>query len=125
IGELASMHNGEHHLKVYLTVIKLEGWSRDMWFDQTGQPWTNPSPNMRNLTEAILYPGIGLLESALSVGRGTDTPFEVVGAPYIDDVRLAEELNHADLSGVRFVPIQFTPTQSIHKDELCRGVYIC
>jgi len=95
-----------------------------LWFDQTGLPWTNPSPNMRNLTEAILYPGIGLLESALSVGRGTDTPFEMVGAPYIDDLKLAQELNAAGLAGVRFVPVQFTPTYSVHKDKLCHGVYI-
>jgi uncharacterized protein YbbC (DUF1343 family) len=79
---------------------------------------------MRNLTEAILYPGIGLLERALSVGRGTDTPFEVIGAPYIDDVRLAEELNGAGLVGVRFVPIRFTPKASVHKDQPCGGVYV-
>jgi len=95
-----------------------------MWFDQTGLPWTNPSPNMRNLNEAILYPGVGLLERALSVGRGTDTPFEVVGAPYIDDVKLAAELNEAALPGVRFVPIRFTPKSSVHKDKLCGGVSI-
>lgn len=124
IGEEAKMYNAEHHCNADLTVVPIEGWSRAMWFDETGLPWTNPSPNMRNLTEAILYPGIGLLESALSVGRGTDTPFEVVGAPYLDDVRLAEELNAAALPGVRFVPIQFTPSSSIHEHKLCRGVYI-
>ncbi len=124
IGEEARMYNAERHYNADLTVIELEAWSRSMWFDQTGLPWTNPSPNMRNLTEAILYPGIGLLESALSVGRGTDMPFEVIGAPYIEDVRLAEELNCAGLAGVRFVPIQFTPTYSVHKDQLCRGVHI-
>ena len=79
---------------------------------------------MRSLTAAILYPGVGLLESALSVGRGTDTPFEVVGAPYIDDVKLAEELNQAGLPGVSFVPIRFTPTYSVHKGQPCSGVYI-
>ena len=79
---------------------------------------------MRNLKQAILYPGIGLLESALSVGRGTDTPFEVAGAPYIDDVRWAAELNRAELPGVRFVPIRFTPTASIHKGKECGGVYV-
>ena len=124
IGEEARMYNAERNCKADLQVIPIEGWSRDQWFDQTSLPWSNPSPNMRNLTEAILYPGIGLLESALSVGRGTDTPFEVIGAPYIDDVRLAEELNRAGLPGVRFVPIRFTPAYSIHKDQLCRGVYI-
>ncbi len=124
IGELAQMFNAEQNCHADLTVIRLEHWRRELWFDQTGLPWTNPSPNMRNLTEAILYPGVGLLESAVSVGRGTDTPFEVIGAPYIQDVNLAEELNQAGLPGVRFVPIRFTPTYSVHKDELCRGVYV-
>jgi uncharacterized protein YbbC (DUF1343 family)/CubicO group peptidase (beta-lactamase class C family) len=124
IGELARMCNVEHNCKADLTVIQVENWQRDAWFDQTGQPWISQSPNMRNLTEAILYPGIGLLESVMSVGRGTDTPFEVVGAPYVDDVKLAESLNGAGLPGVRFVPIEFTPTYSIHKGQLCKGVYI-
>ncbi|HWX18827.1 MAG TPA: exo-beta-N-acetylmuramidase NamZ domain-containing protein [Candidatus Binatia bacterium] len=124
IGELAKMFKAERNCAADLTVIPLENWGRDLWFDQTEQPWTNPSPNMRNLTEAILYPGIGLLESALSVGRGTDTPFEVVGAPYIDELKLAKELNNTGLRGIRFVPIQFTPTYSVHKDQLCRGVYL-
>ena len=124
LGELAKMFRSERHCDVDLTVIPLENWHRDAWLDQTGVPWTNPSPNMRNLTEAILYPGLGLLESALSVGRGTDTPFEVVGAPYIDDVKLAAELNDAGLPGVRFVPIEFTPAASVHKRQRCRGVYV-
>ena len=79
---------------------------------------------MRSLTAAALYPGVGLLESALSVGRGTDTPFEIAGAPYIDGARLAVELNNATLPGVRFVPIRFTPAASVHKDRLCGGVRI-
>lgn len=124
VGELARMFNAERHCNCDLTVVPLENWRRDLWLDQTGLPWTNPSPNMRNLTEAILYPGIGLLESAVSVGRGTDTPFEVVGAPYIQDVRLAEELNRAGLPGIRFVPIQFTPDASVYKGVLCHGVYL-
>jgi uncharacterized protein YbbC (DUF1343 family)/CubicO group peptidase (beta-lactamase class C family) len=124
IGELARMFKAERNCNADLTVIPLENWHRDLWFDQTGLPWTNPSPNMRNLTEAILYPGIGLLESALSVGRGTDTPFGVVGAPYIDDLKLSQELNAAGLPGVRFIPVRFTPAYSVHKDKLCRGVYI-
>ena len=124
IGELARMCNVEQDCKADLTVIRVENWQRGWWFDQTGLPWTNPSPNMRNLKQAILYPGVGLLESALSVGRGTDTPFEVVGAPYIDDVELSRALNEAELPGVRFVPIQFTPTASVHKGHLCKGVYI-
>jgi uncharacterized protein YbbC (DUF1343 family) len=124
IGELAKMFQAERGCAVDLTVIPLENWRRELWFDETGLPWTDPSPNMRNLVEATLYPGIGLLESALSVGRGTDTPFEVVGAPYVDDVRLAEELNRANIEGVRFIAIRFTPKSSIYKGELCRGVYI-
>ena len=124
LGELAKMYNAEKNLKANLTVIEVERWHRNEWFDDTGLPWSNPSPNMRNLKQAILYPGVGLLESALSVGRGTDTPFEIIGAPYVDDVRLAEELNRAGLPGVSFVPIRFTPTYSIHKDKECGGVYI-
>ncbi len=124
IGELAQMCNAERNFKTDLTVIKVQNWKRSKWYDQTGLPWTNQSPNIRNLTEAILYPGIGLLESAASVGRGTDTPFEVVGAPYVKDTELAAELNKANLPGVTFVPIRFTPTYSTHKGEACGGVYI-
>lgn len=124
VGELARMFNAERGWKADLTVIPVENWSRDAWFDETGQPWTNPSPNMRNFTEAILYPGIGLLEAAVSVGRGTDTPFEVVGAPYVDDVTFAAELNRAGLAGIRFVPICFTPAYSVFKDQPCGGVYL-
>ncbi|MHB8521569.1 MAG: exo-beta-N-acetylmuramidase NamZ domain-containing protein [Limisphaerales bacterium] len=123
IGEEARMFDAERGLHADLTVIPVKGWERDSWFDQTGLPWINPSPNMRSLTEATLYPGVGLLETtALSVGRGTDTPFEVVGAPYIDDLRLAAELNRAGLSGVRFVPVRFTPTASVFKGKPCAGV---
>jgi uncharacterized protein YbbC (DUF1343 family) len=125
LGELAQMYKAEHKLKLDLTVVPLEGWKRAMWFDQTAQPWSNPSPNMRSLTEAILYPGIGLLErTALSVGRGTDTPFELIGAPYIQDVKLAAELNQLGLAGVRFVPVRFIPASSVFKGESCGGVNI-
>ena len=124
MGELAKMYNEERKTNAKLTVIELENWRRDAYYDETGLPWTNPSPNMRNLKQAILYPGVGLVESALSVGRGTDTPFELVGAPYIDDVKLAEELNKAALPGVAFIPIRFTPTYSVHKGKECGGVYI-
>jgi uncharacterized protein YbbC (DUF1343 family)/CubicO group peptidase (beta-lactamase class C family) len=125
-GELATMCKAERHLdKLDLTVIKLQGWERGAWFDQTGLPWINPSPNMRSLTEAMLYPGVGLLEGChISVGRGTGTPFEVIGAPYIDDMRLAEAMNAGGLPGVRFVPVRFTPTENIFKDEPCGGVNI-
>ncbi|MDB6029012.1 MAG: pbpE 6, partial [Verrucomicrobiales bacterium] len=123
-GELAKMYNAERKFGADLAVVQVENWTRDEWFDETGLPWVNQSPNMRNLIQATLYPGIGLHESALSVGRGTDTPFEVVGAPYIDDVLLAEKLNTAGLEGVRFVPIRFKPTYSTFKDKNCAGVFI-
>jgi uncharacterized protein YbbC (DUF1343 family)/CubicO group peptidase (beta-lactamase class C family) len=125
VGELARMFNAERNIQADLTVIPVEGWDRQFHFDQTSLPWINQSPNMRSLTEAILYPGVGLLETtSLSVGRGTDTPFEVIGAPYIDDLRLASELNAADLPGVRFVPVRFTPDASVNKGQVCRGVNI-
>ncbi len=124
VGELARMINAERDFKADLTVIPVEGWWRDLWLDQTGLPWTNPSPNMRSLAEALLYPGIGLLESAVSVGRGTDTPFEVVGAPYVNDVQLAAEMTRAGLVGVRFVPVRFTPKASVFKDKPCAGVNV-
>jgi uncharacterized protein YbbC (DUF1343 family)/CubicO group peptidase (beta-lactamase class C family) len=124
IGELAQMFNSERNSKADLMVIRCENWRRDAWLDGTGLPWTNPSPNMRSLTEATLYPGVGLLESAISVGRGTDTPFEVIGAPYINDLKLASELNQANLPGVCFVPVRFTPKASVYKDLPCGGVNI-
>ena len=122
VGELARLFNAERGFNADLTVIQLEGWPRDRWFDETGLPWTNPSPNMRSLTAATLYPGVGLHETALSVGRGTGTPFEIIGAPYIDDVQLAAELNRAGLEGVRFIPLRFQPTYSTFKDQRCGGV---
>jgi uncharacterized protein YbbC (DUF1343 family)/CubicO group peptidase (beta-lactamase class C family) len=124
-GELALMIKTEKQLDINLTIIPVEGWRRDMLFDETGLPWINPSPNMRNLTQAILYPGIGLLETTeLSVGRGTDTPFEIIGAPYINHLELAQELNRLKIDGVRFVPIQFTPSSSKFSGETCNGVNI-
>ena len=125
VGELAQMFNAENKISADLRIVKMENWSRPMWFDQTNQIWTNPSPNMRSLTEATLYPGIGLLETTnLSVGRGTDTPFEVIGAPYIDGQKLAAYLNERNLKGVRFVPIRYTPKSSVFKDESVNGINI-
>lgn len=96
-----------------------------MWFDSTGLTWVNPSPNMRSLTEAALYPGVGLLEATnLSVGRGTDTPFEVIGAPWLDGHKLASYLNGRTIAGVRFVPVRFMPKSSVFKNEECGGVNI-
>jgi uncharacterized protein YbbC (DUF1343 family) len=122
VGELARMYNAERGWNADLRVIEIEGWTRDQWFDQTGLPWINPSPNMRSLTAATLYPGVGLHETALSVGRGTGTPFEILGAPYVDDVKLAAELNTAGLEGVRFLPLRFQPSYSTFKDQSCAGV---
>ena len=125
IGELAAMMNAERKIGADLRIIKMENWSRSQWFDETAQIWINPSPNMRSLTEATLYPGIGLLETTnLSVGRGTDTPFEVVGAPWIDAAKLASYLNGRNLGGVRFVPVKFKPNASVFKDESCSGINI-
>ncbi len=123
IGELGQMMNAERKIGAKLTVIKMDGWRRPMWFDETGQTWVNPSPNMRSLTQATLYPGIGLLETTnLSVGRGTDTPFEVIGAPWLDGQKLSKYLNERGLPGVRFVPIRYKPEASVFKDEELGGV---
>jgi uncharacterized protein YbbC (DUF1343 family)/CubicO group peptidase (beta-lactamase class C family) len=125
IGELAQLFNQERKLGCDLRVIKMEGWRRAMWLDETNLLWVNPSPNMRSLTEATLYPGIGLLETTnVSVGRGTDTPFEVVGAPWIDGQQLASYLNNQRIAGVRFVPLRFTPAGSVFKGEECGGINI-
>lgn len=125
VGELARMFNDELKIGVDLVVVPVEGWRRSDFFDATGLLWVNPSPNMRNLNAGLLYPGVGLLETTnLSVGRGTDTPFEIIGAPWIDGLRLAGELNRASLPGVRFTPTFFTPASSKFKDERCGGVQI-
>jgi uncharacterized protein YbbC (DUF1343 family)/CubicO group peptidase (beta-lactamase class C family) len=125
IAELARMFNTERSIGAKLTVVPMQGWIRGDWFDSTGLVWINPSPNMRNVTEAVLYPGLGMIEGGnISVGRGTDTPFEIVGAPWIDAVTLAHYLNARDLSGVRFVPTNFTPASSEYADKQCGGVNI-
>lgn len=125
IGELARFYNSEHAIHARLTVIRMEGWQRGDWLDSTGVLWVNPSPNMRSLTEATLYSGIGLLEATnVSVGRGTDTPFELLGAPWIHAVELAAYLNGRAISGVRFVPVEFTPNADIYAQKKCAGVNI-
>ena len=125
MGELARLFNGERKLGVDLTVVPAEHWVRDAWFDQTGLTWVNPSPNMRNLTQAALYPGIGAIEfSNISVGRGTDQPFEQLGAPWVDGPRLAEALNARRLPGIRFYPVTFTPTTSKFAGARCQGVFL-
>lgn len=125
IGELAKMFAADEKLDVKLKVVKVTGWTREQRWDETGLLWTNQSPNMRRLTAALLYPGIGLLETTnISVGRGTDTPFEILGAPWIDPWKLQAELTAEQLSGVSFVPRYFTPTASKHAGERCGGVDI-
>lgn len=123
VGELALLFNEQRKIGADVRVIKTENWRRGMWWDATGLTWVNPSPNMRSLTQATTYGGVGLLETTnLSVGRGTDTPFEVIGAPWLDGMRLAAELNAQNLAGVRFVPVRFTPKASVFKDQECGGV---
>lgn len=125
VGELAVFYNEERKIGADLRIIKMESWRRAMWFDATNLTWVNPSPNMRSLTEATLYPGVCLLETTnVSVGRGTDTPFEVVGAPWIDGQKFANYLNGRRIPGVRFVPIRFKPNVSVFKNEECGGVNI-
>jgi uncharacterized protein YbbC (DUF1343 family) len=125
LGEMARLFNGENKIGADLTVVAMKNWRRDDWFDDTALPWINPSPNMRNMNEAALYTGIGAIESTnISVGRGTDTPFEHVGAPWIDGVQLAEALNARSLPGVKFYPVRFTPASSKYANEECQGVFI-
>lgn len=125
IGELGLMMNAERKIGADVHVIQMQNWRRSMWFDETGQTWINPSPNMRSLTEATLYPGIGLLETTnVSVGRGTDTPFEVVAAPWIDGRELTNFLNRRNLAGVRFVSVSFTPNASVFKGVKVNGINI-
>jgi uncharacterized protein YbbC (DUF1343 family)/CubicO group peptidase (beta-lactamase class C family) len=125
MGELAKMFNSERNLNARLTVIPMEGWMRGDWYDSTGLSWINPSPNLRSLNQATLYPGVGLVEGTnVSVGRGTDTPFELLGAPWIKGAELSQYLNARNISGVRFVPVTFTPSASVHSGQKCEGVNI-
>ncbi len=123
LGELGKMFNAERHIGARLDVVAMEGWQPGDWFDSTGLQWANPSPNLRNLTEAAFYPGVAMIEGTnVSVGRGTDTPFEVVGAPWIKSRELAAYLNARGIQSVRFVPIVFSPSSSNFAGERCEGV---
>ncbi|MEE2827172.1 MAG: exo-beta-N-acetylmuramidase NamZ domain-containing protein [Planctomycetota bacterium] len=123
VGELARLFAAEMKLDLKLTVVPIQGWQRDQYYDETGLPWVNPSPNMRNLNQALLYPGIGLLEfTNVSVGRGTDTPFEILGAPWMDGRLLSRRLNSSGLQGVQFMPRSFTPNSSKYSEQVCQGV---
>jgi len=127
IGELAKMFNEYYGIQCDLTIVQMKGWKRNMFFDETGLPWVNPSPNIRNVTQEILYPAIALTEASdsnVSVGRGTETPFEVFGAPFIDADKLANELNSRNLPGIQFFPHHFIPAANKFKDEQCHGCRI-
>jgi uncharacterized protein YbbC (DUF1343 family)/CubicO group peptidase (beta-lactamase class C family) len=124
-GELALYANSQYGIGAELRVVRCEGYGRDLWFDQTGLPWVNPSPNLRTPKAAVLYPAVGMLERCrISVGRGMDAPFEVFGAPWMDGVALARRLNERDLPGVGFVPVEFTPLGSVYDGERCGGCYV-
>jgi uncharacterized protein YbbC (DUF1343 family) len=123
MGELAMMENTEQNIGADLKVEKMEDWERGDWFDSTSLHWVNPSPNMRSLTAAMLYPGVCFLESQrISVGRGTDTPFEQIGADYIDGAALAGYLNKESIPGIRFYPTSFTPTSSEFEGKTIQGI---
>jgi len=123
IGELAHMYSKERKINAKLTVVPVEGWQRGMYQFDTNQTWVNTSPNMRSLRAAVLYIGIGVMEfTNISVGRGTDSPFEVMGAPWIHERELAKAVNDANPPGVRVLPIRFTPNGSKFKGEECHGL---
>jgi uncharacterized protein YbbC (DUF1343 family)/CubicO group peptidase (beta-lactamase class C family) len=125
LGELARYFNTEAKIGADLHVIPMHGYRRELWYDDTKLPWVAPSPNLRNLTEAVLYPGVALIEGAnVSVGRGSDTPFEIVGAPWIDANEFAHYLEAKALTGVHFAPLEFTPNADRYKGRRCYGVRI-
>jgi uncharacterized protein YbbC (DUF1343 family)/CubicO group peptidase (beta-lactamase class C family) len=125
MGELAQMFNAERGINAKLKVVPMDSWLRGDWYDSTGLTWINPSPNLRSLHEATLYTGVALIEGTnVSVGRGTDTPFEWIGAPWIKNRELAEYLNARAIPAVRFVPVSFTPAAYPYSGERCEGVNI-
>jgi uncharacterized protein YbbC (DUF1343 family) len=125
MGELAEMLNSDEHLGIDLEIVRMSNYNRRAYLDETDLTWWPPSPNLRTVTAAVLYPAVGLLESTnLSVGRGTAHPFEVVGAPWIDGTTLATELSGASLGGVAFTPTEFTPSANPYKDTPCHGVHL-
>ena len=125
IGEIAQMINAEHAVGCDLTVIPMEAWSRDMWFNETGLPFVPSSPNLPTLDAMTLYPGACLIEGTnISEGRGATKPFEYIGAPWIDAEFIAEHMNDLGLHGVRFRPVYFVPTFSKYRGELCAGVHV-
>lgn len=125
LGEMARMFNAEKRIGCDLHIIRMRNWSRSMWLDDTGLRWVNPSPNLRSLDENILYPGLEILQAGgVSVGRGTNQPFELVGAPWIRGDQLAANLNRRAIPGVRFEPREFTPDSGLYKGERCGGARV-
>jgi uncharacterized protein YbbC (DUF1343 family) len=125
LGEMARMFNAENHIGCDLHVIELRDWRRGQLYDETGLKWISPSPNLRSFQAELLYPGIEILQSAgVSVGRGTDAPFEQFGAPWIHSKQLVDELDRRNIPGVSFAPAQFTPSTGLHQGELCEGAKI-
>ena len=125
LGEMAKMFNVEKKIGCVLHVIRMQNWHRRDSFDQTGLPWVNPSPNLRSSTAEILYPGLEILQAGgISVGRGTDKPFERLGAPWIHGEEFAEEMNRRSIPGVRFEPDRFTPDSGLYKGDLCQGARV-
>ena len=124
-GELALLFKADEKMQLNLNIIKMEGWKREMWFDETGIPWVNPSPNIRNMNQASLYPGLGLFER-LNVAnkRGLPSPFEMIGAPWINAYDFVNSLNKYNLPGVNFTPIKFSPEEHKYSNEWCEGIYI-
>ncbi len=125
VGELASLFNEEFEIGADLTVVEMDKWKRDMYYDDTPLEWVLPSPNMPTLDTALAYPGAALIEGTnVSEGRGTTKPFELIGAPFINATELASELNELKLPGVDFRAASFTPSFSKHAGELTHGVQI-
>jgi uncharacterized protein YbbC (DUF1343 family)/CubicO group peptidase (beta-lactamase class C family) len=125
VGELAAMFNHEWKIGADLHVVKMTHYRRNVWYDQTGLPWIGPSPNLPTLTAATLYAGVAIIEGAnVSVGRGTDTPFELIGAPWIDGKEFVNFLNQRKIRGVSFVATSFMPTSDRYKNQLCHGVRV-
>jgi uncharacterized protein YbbC (DUF1343 family) len=125
LGELAAMFNAENKIGADLSVVKARSYRHDAWFDETGLAWVNPSPNLPSPDAAIVYPGVALIEQTnVSVGRGTATPFMLVGAPWIDGKALAAHLKRRAIPGVAFEPASFTPAADKHAGKLCNGVRI-
>jgi uncharacterized protein YbbC (DUF1343 family)/CubicO group peptidase (beta-lactamase class C family) len=123
VGELAQLFNQENRIGARLQVIKMTGYRRDLWFDQTGLNWYPPSPNLKTLTQTILYPGVAMVESAnVSVGRGTTSPFEIVGAPWVSGAQLASYLNARQIPGISFTPASFVPASDRCGGKRCEGV---